>query len=75
MDKARIVVEGRERLLADPESRKRIEQAVQEIRAQYEREARGLGKIARARRWLRMQRELRMAVERIAPSRGCYFRR
>lgn len=73
MPRQSIVEDGRERLLADPEARKRLDQAIEEIRARYAQEARGLSLLGRARRWLRLQREIREAVERIAPSRGVYI--
>jgi len=75
METEKIVADGYERLWADPGNQKRIEQAVLEIEAKYERESAGLSRIARAKRWFRMRREIRAAVAKIAPSSACYIKR
>jgi hypothetical protein len=74
MERDGIVNDGIERLLKAPETGRRIDQAVREIEARYEQQSKGLGKVARAALWWRKRREIRAAVEKIAPSRACYAR-
>jgi len=73
MGPERIVADGHDRLLADPENQKRVDHAVQEVRAKYAKESQGLGRLARARRWLQMRREIRVAVQQMAPRGACYI--
>jgi predicted acetyltransferase len=75
MTMERLVIDGRARLLVDPETQNRIDRAVQEIRAKYTRESQGLGRLVRAKRWFQMRKEIRVALEQIAPSAACYIRR
>jgi hypothetical protein len=68
----RFVADGRERLLADPETQKQIADATRRVAEKYQ------GALAEAgfwkRLWLRwrMYREINREVEKIAPSRGLY---
>ena len=74
MNEDRIVAGGRERLLKDPANQKRLDGAVRAIRTRYAPQMKDVGLIARTRLWFRMHKEIRAAIEAIAPSRGCYIK-
>jgi head-tail adaptor len=73
MDANRIVANGRANLLNDAGTQKKLDDAIREIRSRYAQEMKAEGLIARIRLWLRMRKEIRAAVERVAPSNGCYL--
>jgi len=75
MDANRIVSNGRANCLGASGNRKQVDDAIREIRARYDQQTRGRGIGARVRLWFEMRKEMRAAVERIAPSRGCYLRK
>ena len=70
-----IVAGGRHNLLKHPETQQKIDAAVREIRVRYAQERKVAGIIARIRLWFRIRREVRAAIETVAPSAGCYMRR
>lgn len=75
MNMNRIVVNGQANVLKDPGNQQKIDDAVGEIRARYDQEMKTAGAITRIRLRFTMWQEMRRAAERLAPSRGCYFRR
>jgi hypothetical protein len=75
MDANRIVANGRANCLGASGNRKQVDGAIREIRARYDQEVRARGIGTRVRLWFEMRKEIRAAVERIAPSRGCYLRK
>jgi hypothetical protein len=74
MDASRIVANGRANALSDPGNRKQLDDAIREIRTRYDQEMRTRGMGARVWLWFQERREIRAAVERIAPSSGCYLK-
>lgn len=74
MSESRIIADGRERLLADPELQAELDLAVSEIEARYAPLLQGAGFVRRL--WLRrqMKREIEREVELRAPSTALYVR-
>ena len=74
MDTNRIVANGRANALNDPGTRKQLDDAIRQIRSRYDQEAKTGSVAIRVRLWFQMRRDIRRAVERIAPSTGCYLK-
>jgi len=74
MDADRIVADGQDRALNATGNRKQLDDAIREIRSRYDQEARDRSAVVRVRLWFQMRREIRAAVEQIAPSTGCYLK-
>jgi hypothetical protein len=70
-----IISSGRRMLLKDPSTQDQIKQVVSGIKARYAQDAKGANILARLRLWLRMRKDVRAAIDKIAPSRGCYLKK
>jgi hypothetical protein len=75
MIKDQIVSDGLRRLLKAPATREQICQATDEIKQRFKREMQGAGLFTRLVLWLRMRKAIRVATDKIAPSRGCYLKK
>ena len=71
----RIVADGRTNVLHDSTNQQKLDEAVREIMTRYDQEMKTSKTIPRIRLWFRMKKEMREAVERLAPTRGCYFKK
>lgn len=74
MTREQIVSNGRIKLLKDPATQERIAQATAEIKERFMREMKGAGIFTRLVLWLRMRKAIRQAIEKMAPSNGCYLK-
>jgi len=61
-------------LLKDPSTQDRIKQVISGIKARYAQDAKGANILARLSLWLQMRKDIRAAIDKIAPSRGCYLK-
>ena len=57
-----------------PRNQRKIDQAISEIRTRYDAKMMKAPVFTRIWLWFCMRKEVRAAVERIAPSRGCYLK-
>ena len=62
-------------LLKDPSTQDQIKQEVSGIKARYAQAAKGASVLARLSLWLRMRKDIHAAIDKIAPSHGCYLKR
>ena len=70
----KFIQDGRRRLLKDPDTIRQLAEKTEEIQNHYQDKLDSAGFFKRITLRLQMQKEIRKAEEKIAPSAGCYLK-